>query len=270
MDLPVTLIHPDSLGDTLDAVNAALFYRLPLDEDLRREAAQWIAARQGLPRSYAGMFAPTASDYVLGALTFTGEPVVSAAGAAHILSEEACHALYRLGVDAPEPRAALQRARTNIFRRIDGDWGRGLILLCDHAENRIPPGAKLNERELSDRSDNAPLQGLFCCATCSVSLWRHLLASGRADDEQRLENGLAGLKRSRDGKGRWKRFPFYYTLLALSEIDLPAARDEIHYALPTIERALRRLARNLPGDGEEESERDRRRRIVMGRALEKC
>jgi predicted N-formylglutamate amidohydrolase len=24
------------------------------------------------------------------------------------------------------------------FRRIDGDWGGGLILLCDHAENRIP------------------------------------------------------------------------------------------------------------------------------------
>jgi predicted N-formylglutamate amidohydrolase len=24
------------------------------------------------------------------------------------------------------------------FRQIDGDWGRGLILLCDHAENRIP------------------------------------------------------------------------------------------------------------------------------------
>ena len=26
------------------------------------------------------------------------------------------------------------------FRQIDGDWGKGLILLCDHAENRIPHG----------------------------------------------------------------------------------------------------------------------------------
>jgi predicted N-formylglutamate amidohydrolase len=25
------------------------------------------------------------------------------------------------------------------YRSIDGDWGRGLLLLCDHAENRIPP-----------------------------------------------------------------------------------------------------------------------------------
>ena len=25
------------------------------------------------------------------------------------------------------------------FRAIDGDWSRGLVLLCDHAENRIPP-----------------------------------------------------------------------------------------------------------------------------------
>lgn len=244
MDLPAPLIHPDSLGDTLDAVNAALFYRLPLDEAARREAALWIAGRQGLPRSYAGMFAPTASDYVLGALTFTGEPVVSASGTAHILSEEACHALYRLGVDEPEPRAALQRARASILRRIDGDV-RG------------------------DQRNDGNLAGVYCCATCSVSLWRHLLASGRVDDSQRLENGLGALKRSRDGKGRWKRFPFYYTLLALSEIDLPAARAEIRYALPTIERALRRVARKLP-DGEEEAEHDRRRRVVMGRALEKC
>jgi len=243
MDLPATLVHPDSLGDTLDAVNAALFYRLPLDETARREAALWIAARQGLPRSYAGMFAPTPSDYALGALTFTGEPVVSAAGSAHILSEEACYVLFRLGVEAPEPRGALQRARANIFRRIDGD-----------------------SRPADSDDDHLP--GVYCCATCSVSLWRHLLASGSASDLRRLDHGLAHLKRSRDGKGRWKRYPFYYTLLALSEIDLPAAREEIHYALPTIERALRRLASSqTSGD---ETERDRRRRIVMGRALERC
>jgi len=238
MDMTTTLIHPDSLGDTLDAVNAAIFYNQPISDGERRAAALWIAGRQGLPRSYAGMFAPTAADYALGALTFTSDPVVSGAGTAHILSEEACYALNRLGVAEHEVQNALRRARAGILRRIDG-----------------------NEPE-------PRWTGVFCCATCSVALWRHLLATGRPDDLARLENGLAELKRRRDDKGRWKRFPFYYTLLALSEIDLPAARAEIHYALPTINRALRRLARSLPA-GEEE-ERERRRRIILGRVLEKC
>ena len=42
------------------------------------------------------------------------------------------------------------------------------------------------------------------------------------------------------GKGRWRRFRFYYALLALYEIDLEEARDELKYARPSMERALNR------------------------------
>jgi hypothetical protein len=31
----------------------------------------------------------------------------------------------------------------------------------------------------------------------------------------------------RDGKGGWRTFPFWYTMLALSEIELPGAGAEI-------------------------------------------
>jgi hypothetical protein len=109
--------------------------------------------------------------------------------------------------------------------------------------------------------------GVYCCGTCSVALWRHLLASSAPEDQQRLENGLAELRRNRDGAGRWKRFPFFYTLLALGEMELPAAIDEIRYAEAVIERSLRRL--NKAGL-EEPGKHDRRRRMVFERILEKC
>lgn len=231
-----SLVHPDSLGDTLDALNAAWFDGCEISLVEREAAAAWLADRQGLPGAYAGMFAPTGYDYAFGALTFTGEPVPSKAGAAHLLSEETCRALYRLGPHEDEVRGALKRARLAIFHRLEqsevkGQWS-----------------------------------GVYCCGMCSVSLWRHLSASGEPEDVRRIENGLAELHRYRDGAGRWKRFPFYYTLLALSEIDHPAVLAEIEYAEKVIERSLRRL---LMAEPEELSRHDRRRAQVMQRALER-
>lgn len=237
---PRTLVHPDSLGDTINAINSALFQPATLSQDTCIEAALWIADRQGLPGSYAGMFAPTGYDYAFGTLTFTGEPVRSGAAMGHLLSEEACRALFQLGGHAPAPVGqALERARQAIFKRIEqseapGKWGSA---------------------------------GVYCCGTCSVALWRHLQASGNPDDRRRLENGLVELHRHRDGAGRWKRFPFYYTLLALSEMDLPGVRAEILYAGNVIERALRRLNKAGP-DGQ--SLHDWRRKVILERTLEKC
>jgi len=231
------LIHPDSLADTLDAVSAALFYESPLSAEERAAAAAWIADRQGLPGSYAGMFAPTEHDYVFGALTFTGEPVKSAAGTGHLLSEEACRALLLMKVDSIEVRDALKRARRGLLHRLE-------------------------------QSEVAGLEsGVYCCGTCSVALWRHMLPSHEGADTRRLENGMAELKRHRSGDGRWRRFPFYYTLLALSEMPQSAVGAEALYAAPVIERALRRLVKADP-DGW--SEHDRRRKIVMERILEMC
>lgn len=242
------LIHPDSLGDTLDAVNAALFERRPLSTAERASAAAWIAGRQGLPGSYAGMFAPTGYDYTFGALTFTGEPVRSGASTGHVLSEEACRALFLLLDGLPpgdeqaqtaraEALAALRRAREGIFRRLESSEAAGKDA------------------------------GVYCCGMCSAALWRHLEVSGDLKDLERLENGLAVLRRERSGAGRWRRFPFYYTLLALTEIALPAAREELAYAAPVAERTLRRLVRMAP---EELSRHERRRALILQQALEKC
>jgi hypothetical protein len=103
---------------------------------------------------------------------------------------------------------------------------------------------------------------MYCCGGCSVALWRHLAVGGLEDAERRLAAGMRALKSHRKGDGRWQRFPFYYTLLALSEIDLPAAVREMRYAAPSCERVLKRSAK---GD-----RFDRRRRLLAERVLAKC
>jgi hypothetical protein len=242
-ELKGSLIRPDSLGDTIDAVNLALFNQVALAPAVCTEVAEWIADRQGLPGSYAGMFAPTGYDYAFGTLTFTGEPVRSGAATGHVLSEEACRVLYRLEAMTtvlnrnPDIQNALDRARQAIFKRMEQSEAQG------------------------------QWAGVYCCGTCSVALWRHLLASTTPDDQRRLENGLLELHRHRDGAGRWKRFPFFYTLLALSEIELPGAREEVRYAGAVIERSLRRFRKANPQD---QSELDRRRRVVLERVSEIC
>jgi hypothetical protein len=106
----------------------------------------------------------------------------------------------------------------------------------------------------------------FCvageCAHAGLGFMRYLAAGGLEDAEPRLDAHVEVLSRHRDGKGRWKRFPFYYTLLALCEADLPAAVEELRYAAPACERLLNRSS----GNGAV----SQRRRAIVQRALAAC
>lgn len=81
--------------------------------------------------------------------------------------------------------------------------------------------------------------GTYCCGQCSVGFWRHLLAGGYDAPEMRLRRGLTLLKTCRKGEGQWRVFPFWYTISALVEMDLPAAVAEMRYAAPRCEVALK-------------------------------
>jgi len=72
----VRLIHPNSLAATLDAVEEAFFLGRPLAAAQRQQVARWIAGLQGLPGSYAGMFAPGSRDWD-GVAVFTGETIAT-------------------------------------------------------------------------------------------------------------------------------------------------------------------------------------------------
>ena len=225
----MTLVHPNSLAATLDAVNDAFFDGRSLSPSERREAATWIAGRQGRPGSYADMFAPTDRDFREGATLFTGEMIRTRAGMAHVLGEEACRALILLDVAGGGVEKALDRATLGMARR-------------------------LKPRDL--------LRGTYCCGKCTCALWRHLAVGGLENAECRLAAGMKALKFRRDGRGRWRVFPFYYTLLALSEIDLPSSIKEMRYAAPACEKYLKRSPRD--------DTFDRRRRVLAERILAKC
>jgi hypothetical protein len=225
----MNVLHPDSLASTLDAVNEAHFFQRPVLESHRTQVAEWVAGRQGKPGSYASMFAPTQHDFDDGIRLFTGERVGSRAATGHILGEEACRALIVLGVHSADVDDALHRASLGMMNRL----------------------------EASGR-----LSGLYCCGTCTPALWRHLAVGGLGDGEARLSSGMSTLKSRRDGGGRWRTFPFYYTLLALSEIHLPSAVEELRYASGVCQRYRRRSPK--------EDTYSQRRHELVERVLARC
>jgi hypothetical protein len=213
----VDLIDATSLGQTVDAINEAMFERRPLSAADRKGASWWIAGRQGLPGAYGDTFAGFASERQKGIVLFTGERIASAS-ARHILGEEASRALRLLRVRDTVVTAALDRASEGLMRCLQR--------AADGPRHTNP--------------------GLYCCGKCSVGLWRNLLAGGLDRQEERLRRGAAHLRQMRDGNGQWKRFPFWYTVLALSEIDAREASHELKYAAGTLEREAKRSTPSTP------------------------
>ncbi len=205
------MIKRTSLSRTIDAINAALFDGRILSATERLQVARWIAGRQGLPGAYGGTFAGFPSERSNGIVLFTGERIESAS-ARHILGEEASRALRLLHVRDRAVAGALQAADDGLMRR--------LARAAEDPRNRNP--------------------GLYCCGKCSVGLWRNLLAGGLDRREERLRSGALHLGSVRNGEQGWRRFPFWYTVLALSDMDNAEAKVELKYAAPALERAAKR------------------------------
>lgn len=199
-----------SLIDFVDSTGEALFYQKDIPVSQAKVIPQVIAL-QGKPGSYSGMFALSSADKEKEFRLFTGEAIKSNAAKMHILGEETCRILRLLGLSDPEAAAAYNQAIGNMSVRI-------------------------HEADIN----TATQTGIYCCGTCSCAFWRNLAAGSFDHQEERLVHGLQELTKCRIGGGKWRRFPFYYTLLTLNEINLPAAKAEIAYALPTIEKLLRR------------------------------
>ena len=75
-----------------------------------------------------------------------------------------------------------------------------------------------------------------------MSFWRNAIAGGLYEQEQQLAYGMQKLKKHRDGKGRWGRFPFYYTISSLIEIDTAEALAELKYSASSAKRCLNRAS----------------------------
>ena len=205
------LISRTSLSQTVDAINAAHFGGHALTTTERTQVAQWIAARQGLSGSYGGTFAGFPSERSRGIVLFTGERIASAS-ARHILGEEASRALRLLRVRDRDVMRALEAADDGLMRCL--------------------------ARAAADPRKRNP--GLYCCGKCSVGLWRNLLSGGLNRREERLRQGALHLRSVRDGEHGWRKFPFWYTVLALSEMETHEAEEELKHAAPALERTATR------------------------------
>jgi len=205
------IVNEASLADTLNRLNEAFFYAQEIAVEEKTACARWLASRQGLHGSYAGMFAPTEDDTRRAIRLFPGETVASRAAARHVLAEETSRAILLLGIN--------EANITQAWHRADGSMQR-----------------RLREYEVTH-----PLLGMYCCGVCSTAYWRNLAAGGINRQAERLAAGMAVLKARRQDDGGWGAFPFYPTLLALLDIDLSAAKDEMRYAAPQLAKKLKRL-----------------------------
>lgn len=222
------MLDPHSLAATLDGVNEAFFYARALSRADAVELVRWLDRRQYKSGPHAGLFAPTEGDYADGARLFTGEKLKTRLATRNVLGSEAARALVLLA--APQETAGiLERLNRNVLQAC---YARSCVI---------------GE-----------------CAHSAVGLMRYLATGGVEDAEQRLQAHVQTLSQQQDGKGRWKRFPFYYTLLALLEIDLPSVRDEMRYSAPACERYLRRSP--TPTD----DVFYQRRRAIVQRVLDRC
>jgi hypothetical protein len=228
----VNIVNPESMALTLDSLNEVFFFAKKLAKAEKEPAAKWIAGRQGLRFSYAEMPAPTDTERIEEMRVFTGEPVKSGASASHIIGEEACRALILLDVSNLYVENALKKATHGMMKRL-----------------LLPTG-----------EPNPATFGMYCCGLCTCAYWRHLAVGGLRDSKKRLAAGIEILKEHRKGNGQWRVFPFYYTLLALSEMKLPSAVEEMRYAAPVLQRYVKRRA--------SEDIYDQRRHALAERILE--
>jgi hypothetical protein len=234
----VSLVDPGSLAATVDAVNDAHFHGRALSTQQKRDAAAWIASRQGLPGSYGGGFAMTARDRERGYRLFTGERIPPGPGAAHVISQEACRALRILSVGDDQVAAALSRASRAMLAPLPQSRQRPV--------RQAPSLMRL-------------LPGMVCCMKCSCALYRHLACCG-SEYAEFLALGVKAIRAHRDGAGGWRGWPFHYALLALLEIGGKDAADELAFAAPRCNEELgRRFSRS--------NVYSQRRRLLMESAV---
>lgn len=219
------LIDETSLSETIDAVSVRLAAGEPLPAVEQEDVVAWLLGRQAQAGRDRGMFAPFPGEYEPGVRLFTGERLRTRVATRNVLTLESARILSALAGERAEVRSVL--ARTSVAMR--------------HA------CFALSHCVIGE------------CAHSSIAYMRDAASDRSGDHRKWIEDHLHVIREHRDGKGRWKRFPFYYTLLALLEVGTPSANAELEYARPACRRVVGRAS---SGDYVT------RRRRILGRVHE--
>jgi hypothetical protein len=203
------ILDSNSLMNTIDNVNELFLADSSIPEEEGLAVASWIVSRKGEKGAYRGMFAPTPQDFEHGIRVFTGE-ILTSASARHIMGQESARAAWLLGKDDPIVRSAYDQATK---------W-------------------------MSETPDFQNT-GTYCCGKCSLAFWRHFKVGNFNNQEAMLSKGLSVMKTYRSGDGKWHRFPFFYAIYTLHELELEEARAELIYARPVMEKYLHRTPKDI-------------------------
>jgi hypothetical protein len=200
------IMHPTSLSETIDFAAEALFYQKSILPPLRDELTTLILSRQVQSGSNAGYFIPFASGLRSQSRLFTGETMHTEFASRNLLLIESVKLLTLLALDDPAVNRSIR---------------------------------------ISDQRMHTQCYSQFCskgeCKALTIAYMRNLAVSSSDEAYVCLDQFLTQLIGYRDGKGKWYGFPFFYTLLMLSETDRPLAAEELEYATPTFERLSRQV-----------------------------
>ncbi len=199
------LAGPAELPGLLERINTAYFWGVEWEQAEKSACAAQIAAHYDPRARYLGF--SLEPPQMEGLRLFTGERLRTRIGTLSVLGLEACRTMSLLDVYAP----AVQQ----------------VLLQVNH---RLMPICYVNGCILGE------------CAHASLALMRYLSVSGLGSAQERLEEHLVKIHLRRDGKGGWTGFPYYYTLLVLSEMPGVLAVNERAYTAARCEKLLRRKA----------------------------
>ncbi len=190
-----------------------------------QEALHWVLSRQGLKGAYGGLFAATENDRQ-GVRLLTGERIESAA-IRHILGEEALRTTIVWNFKSSP---AVKKATESFNKLLDR-------------------GSEPCSRET----------GFYCCYKCTPAFLRTLATVKPNNWSHTLDKGIKRIRKERLPDGRWHGFPFYYTLLTLSEINTPLAQAELKHA--------KKAAKNLLNRYQKEDRTSRFRKLALQATL---
>jgi hypothetical protein len=195
------IVRPTSLTATLDSTAEALFYQRPIPIDLRKEIAALLIGRQIQSGSNSGFFIPFTAESATQSRLFSGEVLNTEFAHRHIQLIEVARILKLLALDlsaiTKSIQAAEQRMDTMCYSKF-----------CSKGE----------------------------CKSLTIAYMRYLTTSNLNGSTARMNSLLTKLVDHRDGRGKWKGFPYYYTLLMLSDVGDPLAADELQYAASLLQK----------------------------------
>ena len=204
------IVRPTSLAATLDSAAEAFFINKTIPAAHREDISLMLISRQNLSGPNSGFFIPFAAERDTPFRLFSGEQLYTDFARSHIHLIESTRllmllSLNRIGVDH-SVQIADQRMSTICYSKF-----------CPKGE----------------------------CKSLTIAYMRYLSTCNEKDTGLRLKPFLTKLVDYRDGKGKWNGFPFYYTLLMLSEVTDPLATQELQYAALLCEK---QRAQNWPRD----------------------